>query len=38
MPVEESGNLLALMYMYELASSDTDYKNQFLDILKTYAE
>ena len=37
MPIEESGNLLALMYMYELASSDTDYKNQFLDMLKTYA-
>jgi hypothetical protein len=38
MPVEESGNLLALMYMYELASGDTDYKNQFLDMLKTYAD
>lgn len=38
MPVEESGNLLALMYMYELASGDTDYKNQFLDTLKIYAD
>lgn len=38
MPVEESGNLLALMYMYELASGDTDYKSQFLDMLKTYAD
>jgi hypothetical protein len=38
MPVEESGNLLALMYMYELAPGNTDYKNQFLDILKTYAD
>ena len=38
MPVEESGNLLALMYMYELASGDTDYKTQFLDLLKTYAD
>lgn len=38
MPVEESGNLLALMYMYELASGDTEYKNQFLDTLKTYAD
>jgi hypothetical protein len=38
MPVEESGNLLALMNMYELASGDTDYKNQFLDMLKTYAD
>jgi hypothetical protein len=38
MPVEESGNLLALMYMYELASGDRDYKNQFLDMLKTYAD
>lgn len=37
MPVEESGNLLALMYMYELASGDTDYKSQFLDMLETYA-
>jgi hypothetical protein len=38
MPVEESGNLLALMYMYELASGDTEYKTQFLDTLKMYAD
>jgi hypothetical protein len=38
MPVEESGNLLALMYMYELASGDTEYKSQFLDTLKIYAD
>jgi hypothetical protein len=38
MPVEESGNLLALMYMYELASGDTEYKTPFLGILKTYAD
>jgi hypothetical protein len=38
MPVEESGNLLALMYMYDLASGDTHYKKPVLDILKTYAD
>jgi hypothetical protein len=38
MPVEESGNLLALMYMYELALGDTEYKTQFLDTLKMYAD
>lgn len=38
MPVEESGNLLALMYMYERASGDTSYKEQFSGILKTYAD
>lgn len=38
MPVEESGNLLALMYMYERASGDTSYKEQYSDILKTYAD
>lgn len=38
MPVEESGNLLALMYMYERASGDKDYKNQFLDTLNKYAD
>ena len=38
MPVEESGNLLALMYMYERASGDKDYKNQFIDTLNTYAD
>jgi hypothetical protein len=38
MPVEESGNLLALMYMYELASGDTEYKKPFLGMLKAYAD
>lgn len=38
MPVEECGNLLALMYMYERASGDTSYKEQFSGILRTYAD
>lgn len=38
MPVEECGNLLALMYMYERASGDTSYKEQFSGILKAYAD
>lgn len=38
MPVEESGNLIALMYMYEQATGDTAYKEPFLDTLKIYAD
>jgi hypothetical protein len=38
MPIEESGNLLALLYMYELASGDTEYKNEFLETLQIFAD
>lgn len=38
MPIEECGNLLALMYMYERASGDTAYKNRYSGILQTYAD
>lgn len=38
MPIEECSNLLALVYMYELATGDTEYKTKYLDLLTTYAE
>jgi hypothetical protein len=38
MPVEECGNLLALVYMYERASGDTTWKQPYLGVLQSYAD
>lgn len=38
MPVEECGNLLSLMYMYELATGDTSWKLKYLPILQEHAD
>lgn len=38
MPVEECGNLLALVYMYELATGDTSWKLKYLPLLQEYAD
>ena len=38
MPVEECGNLLSLVYMYELATGDTSWKLKYLSILQEHAD
>ena len=38
MPVEECGNLLLLVCMYQQASGDTDWAGQYLSLLRLYAD
>lgn len=37
MPVEECGNLLILAYMYQLASGNTAWANQYVTLFRSYA-
>ncbi|KIX02146.1 uncharacterized protein Z518_08085 [Rhinocladiella mackenziei CBS 650.93] len=37
MPLEESGNILLLVYAYQVASGDATWAQQYQDILKGYA-
>ena len=38
MPVEECGNLILLAYMYQLASGNTDWANQYSSLFKLYPD